>query len=61
MFATMKKHHNHGRFYKEQHLIEVDLQVKKFSGLIIKARELEFPGRPGAGRAEGSASSSEDT
>ena len=58
---AMNRHHNHSKSYKGQHLIGVDLQVQRFNGLVIKARAGHYPGRHGAHRAEGSASSSEDS
>ena len=55
----MKRHHDQGNSYKEQHLIGVGLLVWGFSPLLSQQETWHHTGRQGTGGAENSTSCSE--
>ena len=55
---AIKRYYGQGNSYKRKHLIETTLQVQRFNPLSSWWEAWQHPGRPGAGGAESSASSS---
>ena len=57
-FTTVNRHHDQGKSYKGQHLIEAGLQAQKFSPFSSRGA-WQHPGRHGAGGGESFTFSSE--
>jgi hypothetical protein len=55
---AVKRHHDQGSYYKDQHLIGAGLQVLRFNPLSSRYEARQHLSRHGAGRAESSTSSS---